>query len=694
VTLPGNYHFSLEIGGTEYYFVHPDPRLYSWADISAWTNRSTEGALSLANLAHQAAIEQRSWHGGMGQTEMKELSAYQIADRVDTRMPGQAHLMRRITEVERAATDGGSFFAAVATFDGTPKVIVAQGTSVSAYDGGATDDDITGAFSGTATSVFHNGIYPFIGRENDSVVRLTGTVAAPVYTEISASSTNHPRDVSSWAIHDGYVWTNQTTSGTCNLIHYASQDDLADLEGNTSANADHPHYDAGGDALAIEVGPVGRSVKKLVSWDRNLYAFRTDGVWIINRIERETDPDGYFATKIFDYSGDIDNRNFNCVEVWNGAMWWNVRDRIYRFTGAGQVELSPRPFSMFFPPDVDSVPFAMAADRDNLYCLFARADDQSVMALYAFNGSTWHCLVRDISGNTTQAHLLNFAISDDYADTRLLWVTDPQDISPTLVMYLFDTSDYPESFEASGEMTTSRIDGGFLNVDKKWDYLNLLVNIPAEAEIRVKAYSFNDADVTEYNLGTITESYGASTVTIDSVVYWNRTLVQLKFPREAYGKELSVHFEFFSNTAQTASPVLYGMMLAYVLRPPTVYGYKIQMILADHMPTTTGDKDPYSVQDKLALLESARDSKTPLRFEDFLGHAAYVYPSSIRGEITEIKPNAAGVINTYELTVTMSLIEIEKDTCQEVTLTDGTVISGVYAIPCELTIEGVVTFTT
>lgn len=692
MSVPYGYHFILETADVLYPYVHPDPTMYNWSDVSEWTQRQTLGGLTIQSLDQQAAIEQRSWHGGMGQLEMKELSAYRIADKVQTLQAGHAVLRPLTQSVDTTPDGGGPYAAGYGVFDSTHLVLVVSDNKAEVFRGLlATSTDISTGLSGDTLSVFNNGKYFFVGRVNDSVMRLGGTIAAPTWTEISASSTNHPRDVTAWAVHDGYVWTNQTTNSTCNLIHYAGQDDLADLEGNTSANVDHTHYDAGGDALAIEVGPEGRSVKKLVVFDQQLYAFRTDGIWVISRADRD-DPDGYSATKLFDYTGDVDGRNFDVVQYWNGALWFNVRDRIFRYTGTGQVELSVQPYDFTYPPVRDAYPITMCASRDYLYAIMAQNDDDEIYSLYAFNGSTWHCLRRDIPGNGQDGVLLNYPTTE-YGGRLLCFVTEWHPGSD-LRIYYWDDSEYPISFELTGYLHLSRIDGGFLHIDKKWDYINLLFNCPEETSIEVRAYSFNDGDIEEYNLGTITSDYADSTVTIGSEVIWNRSVARLKFPRQAYGKELEIRITLNASSDGSETPVLYGMLLTYILRPPTIYGYAVQVIMSENQPTLSGNSDrKLTVRDRLAILEDARDSKTPLYFEDFLGHAAYVYPSAIRGEVVKINPTSSGgIAEDYEVHVTMSLIEIEKDTCQEVSLTDGTIITGRYTIPCTLIIEGTVSF--
>ena len=92
--LPAQYHFALTIGGKEYGFVLPEGDDYSFADVSDFTRRRASSG-TLDRLDEVASFEQRSFHGGMGQLEMIEESAYRHSDNVNPAEPGMVTLLSK-----------------------------------------------------------------------------------------------------------------------------------------------------------------------------------------------------------------------------------------------------------------------------------------------------------------------------------------------------------------------------------------------------------------------------------------------------------------------------------------------------------------------------------------------------------------------------------------------------------------------
>jgi hypothetical protein len=665
--LPHGYHFTLEIGGVTYPFMLPDPRRLVASDLSPFTQRTSSGGLTLADLHHQGAFEQRTFSGGMGQAEMIEQTRYLDGTNLDTRMQGVVSLFTTTQSVAIAAPTARLSLASDDTYlylGGTGGVFAWDGSSTS------TTNISTGLPNTNVLAIFHNGSYLFAGLSGASLYRFTGTVGAPAWTNVSGASVGDgaPRNASVFCVHDGYFWHAQADS---NLIHYWSQEDGSDAEGDadTNNNPTHPLASANGDLGAVEIGPNGREVKALASYQGNLYAFRDDGVW---RLRLESAADGtlnYVAYREFSFVAD--SRNCVGVTVWNGALWFNAENRIYRYTGATLTDFTnpaPTDTTATYPPERHAPVHALLGIRGSLYAFIKDH-------LYAFDGTSWHRLAGPLQAGSSGAGVLaHFG-----ASSKLCGILTTSGADPTLWYWVVSDEYSRGPYAESGELTTSWFDGGFLDIPKAWLNLRVLAmiagtSLSATSVITVTAYNRErNSESTAYVLGTINISDGTG-----------RVLRDFEMPDGLKGKAIQFKFvlEGDPNNLNT-TPLLYGYMLEYVLRPKTVWGYAPVLRLTDNMETADGRRDPYNVKAKLDLLREARASVIPLRYEDYLGNRNYVYVSAIR-----MQPiNVATDTEHAEVEVSLSLVSVDKPFVVDIPSWVTERVSTGYEMPA-LNIEG------
>lgn len=684
MTLPRGYHISLEIGGVEYPFMLPNPEQYYFSDLSDYTKRSSNTG-TLGRLNEIATFEQRSFHGGMGQIEMKEASLYRYGEGLDSRTPGVTTLWTQGTAVTaNSPILTGSLSMTTGAIGGTNYLLFAGTGGVTAWSGSAFSDLSAGLPNTNVREVYHNGTYLFAGMTGAGVYRFTGSVAVPAWTEAGTDAD----DFACFTTFDRYYWAAQQTARS-NLVHYQGLDTFAGFEGNIldTVDATHPLASGTGDPNAVQVGPIGYAVKRLVAYDGQLYAFRLDGIWVIHIDENLSSETAgrWIATKIFDYSNQVFSHNFDAVAVWNGALWWGAANKVYRYTGGTLVRNEPQAWTFDWPPDPHRPPRAFQPLGDLMYAIF----DNS---LYVTDGTGWHHIKDELLTSETGAALRVFPGAPTYDRLGAL-LTDGS--ASTLHHWRCDDEYARTPYESTGYLITSRYDDGNLDVNKSWRSLRVLGHIPTTGgSISATAYSFDNDSVTTYTLGTISTSNGPASITLDGEALWNRVLATMEFPAEALGKQIEFKFTLTGDDSNAGSPVFYGYNLSFVPRPVTVYGYRPVLILADNMRTIDGRPDPYRAYEKLALLIEARESATPLRYEDFLGNVAQVFVSATQFKPVGINPSAAGAHGEwYEIQVNMSLVEVERGECVTITISEDTEVSDTYTITCETVVEDGATLT-
>lgn len=642
MAIPDGYHFTLNINGTVYPFVFPDILQYVVTDLSAFTQRTSSGQLTLSNLTHQGAFQQLSAHGGYGQFNMTEENRFQKSDTVDTRHPGYVALWAQLNAIQLDPnTGGGAYSSTVSATDGDD-MYVAMGASAAApkvwHFGGTSATDVTGSGlpgSGVVNAMLYNGTSIFLAFNNDSIYVATANGSSALSWSAANAKTHNAQ---TFTIHDGYHWYAQ--SGT-NLIHFWTLNDGSDAEVDidSSVDSDHPNASSTGDSAAVQVGPLGYEVRKLVSYNDFLYAFRDDGVW-----EVRLEGDNYVAYRIMEFPPSA--VNFTATATWNGALWFNVGPKIYRYTGSTLVDVSPPEIDEQFPP---TDPGEFYRDFQSLGdSLFTYTNDHRLLST---DGSSWHIHAWDLSSGFTYVSspgIIDLTYVDRGSEAMELVIVAHDNSSDAEIAY-YDLDDnrytYPNDADSSGYVWTSWFDGGFVDIPKYWHKVKGFAHIPDDGgNISFKFFSGDDTSVSGETLGTISSSdgnTGKSTVESESVL---NKITKSFSPSSSTHEGKRCALKVTLNRAAGASsdsPIFYGYIIEYVLRPETVWGFRPTVVLSDNMPTDDGRTSPYSAAQLYALLREARDQVTPLAYEDVFGHSGNVYISAMRAQVVHRAPNAS-----------------------------------------------------
>lgn len=707
MALPEGYHLRLKVGTTDYYFVFPDPRVYSKSDLSPFTNRSSVGALTLTAMDHQGAVEQRTFSSGMGQVEMMENTRYRYGDRIDTRTPGVVTVFTATNAITSIGVTGKPSMTTGVLDSGsgnTDYVILGGTGGVFVWDGssGSVTDISSGLGSTNVLEVYHNGVHLFAGLGGGNrIEQFTGTVSAPAWTTVtSVNPTNPVPNAAAFCIHDGYFWCAQQDARS-NLVHYAVRDDFTDFEGNTPSDPNHPSYSSTGDIDAVEVGPWGYNVKRLFSYGGVLFAFRIDGVWSI-QLEgniANTAAGSFVAKRVFDFSDDIDTTNFDLVCYHNDALYFNVGRKLWRYQGGGAaargtlLDVTPGNLTLDYPPIYDAPPRTAVSAHGMMYTIINSS-------LYCLGGNeSWHILRRGPAVNTAGTALAYFA----NAPTPYLCGLYTTASNSTLVYWRADDefSRYPYDTTLGGSyLYTSLFDGGFINIPKHFAKLKVYGRIPATGgSIGVTAYVLNeDGGIDTYDLGTLSRAdYSGTDEVIGEALFADikaRRAITLQFPRTAQGRALVLKFILqmpVGGDPDDESPQLYGYLLEYVLRPETIYGFNFSVDVNDSVTTSDGRKHYLTGNQMREVFAEARDQIYPLEYEDFLGNTGYVYLTAIdeRG-VQWNPPELPAQVAGPATTIGMSFLLFDAP-CVETNIDQDTTVYGVYTVNCVVNVNATLT---
>jgi hypothetical protein len=681
MAVPEGYDVVITLDGVKKYF-KVNRKTYRVSDLSAFTPRVGTGGVTRGDQDHQNAFEQVTFHGGMGQKTMVEDTRYRYATNLDPRHSGVLSLFTKTDELAITGLTGRPVMAT----DGNYLYIGGTG-GVWAWDGTDLEDIGSGLANQNVIGMFYNGENLFVGLAAHRIHRFTGTVAAPAWTECGVSYADLTDDFSAraFAIYDGKHWHSQDNT---NLLHWWWMGDGTDAETGINVSLldgsyTHPAEGIDYDPTAVEVGTLNYPIKNMIQYDKYLYVFKQDGIYRIG----PNGAGGYYAEEVMNMTHYVSMGSFyDSVTFENAALWFGHRNRFERMVNKSTTNFTPPETTDDHPPVLHDRVQAVMGLYDQVFSLISGQ-------LYTHNGSAPHLLVANVSDTVTTAPLARSAGNRPSAMAYF----PGHDLYPVLAAAVYSSDDgyttlyywhvFDEHsrvpFAESGYLETSSYDAGFVDVPKYWHSVKVEFHIPSKGgTIDVTAYSYEDGDITEYDLGVITSADAEPTVG----GRWNRGFKTFYFPKTARGKWIDLKFTLTrAADSSSESPLMYAYVLEYVLRPPTIYGYAPQFLLSDNEMLHGQWRDGETVAGGLDTLEDIRDSVTPVYYEDYFGHRAWVYMATI------VERDAKAVSNDYQdsdVTVQTSFVVIQRDCNNIVVDVDQALIAeGYYTVDCTLTLE-------
>jgi hypothetical protein len=558
---------------------------------------------------------------------------------------------------------------------------------------GDTAYDITGDLpNSNVLDIFYNGENLIVGLDAhrihtfDQVVDPTnaGTYTGYTWTERGATYGDSTDNFSAqhFALAFGAHWHAQKGG---NLVHYWYASDADDAETGinvSSTDWDHPQSGLDYDPLAIECGPGGREVVGLLPWNGVLLVFRRDSIGQIYINEA-----GEFSYKeIKNYSDSVRGNNFNAFTGHAGAVFFGAADVLEYYTIDTESNYTPPAFTEEWPPETHNQVQALYSIHGHL---FAVLDSN----LYSIPGqsNTHHRLESDMGfGADSLCDMIYYPGYPDYGVLALAAVHE-DDGYVHLYHWRMEDQYARAPYVDEGWLEISRIDGGFVSVPKYLHDLHIYGHVPAAGgTIEVRAYVHDLATNTtqELILGTITAAHQSGSLGLGGAgsSRWSRALSTLEFPRDTVGSSVILRFTIRrASDEAAASPVWYGYLLEYVLRPPTIYGYAPVILISENNVDQEGWRLADYPQDALEFLERARASTSPVYYEDYFGHRGWAFLSTI----TESENHRNPTGETPEINISLSVVSLTQE-CVEIVIPDGEVVEveTAYRVVCGVKIEG------
>jgi len=419
-------------------------------------------------------------------------------------------------------------------------------------------------------------------------------------------------------VHEGYMYA---TKDDTTYIHRDSAADLSDLEGTTS------------DTDLITVGFANSySIKRLQTYASYLYAAKADGLWLI-------DTTNLVAERVLDFSNEASDNNFRSMTIHNGYLLFPIRDKIYQWNGESLSNVTP-------PRLTDAFPYTTYGQFDNflslgrfLYCTARTTETTYNEDLLCFDGVGWHNLMTLATGPTNSVTAMEYDPENDY-----LWYHLNSSPDITYYIRMQGNSDFPyANFPTTGthELTTSKWDMGFRWVRKSSPSMVVETSNLTNSSYLTFYYSIDGGDWVEWD--TIYES-GTKTLTLPG---GGHTL-------EFYYLQIKVKF---TTTVATQSPILEGLTLRFIMRPETLDVWSFNIPIGNNLTHNISIDDRTSAE-MIEDLKDARDSASPVEFEDIDGSIYYVYVTSLSRMAVVHDANSGGDTPEIEYFASLNVVEV------------------------------------
>ncbi len=577
-------------------------------DFSPRASTATGASISYSELGLYQTLTQEDFRHGFGFYRYTDAAGYQRTEgEIDTRNPG---LIMRYTkgvssDTNNAVKNGGVTFG---------NDFYTWGAAVRKYSGGSWSEDASGA----SNHLIVGNSYIFNLKDGARVQRKTSSGS----WENAGTDGNPPNDMKMAVAHGGYWWFSEDGNS---YLHYGKEDDLSDLEGNGTS-----------DGGVVTVGPGGLPIVNMISFSNSLYVARSDGLWVVNQ-------DGEFnARQILNFSAETHADNFRSMVVFQGALYFPIRHRIYRWTGATMVDVTPQRID-------DTFPFIQYGEYDNfisrgayMYCTARtdQADGSATESILAHDGVGWHRLLDPISsaGAGNRITMLALDPANDY-----IWYHTDTSSDATSYIALREKSEFPkESFNTSGNhyWYYSIHDMGFRKVTKSLRSIEFETNNCDSNRTITVHYSIDDGSFINTGLSSsgVINSSPTQTLTFDDTIEFKKIQFRFSFTAEA-----------------ASSPVLKSFSLKYMMRPDTAYGYVFDIIASSNSEYGGGMDDRTAAQ-IMSDLETVRSSTAPVAFTNLLGESKKVYLASLT-EVARSRASSNPELPDIEHRVRVSLVE-------------------------------------
>lgn len=372
-----------------------------------------------------------------------------------------------------------------------------------------------------------------------------------------------------------------------------------------------------------EPGDPREPLNNLVGLGDHAYIGKADGLY---RVSFDDTNLSITMTRVADHTARRDTNNFKAMTIFNNDVYYAVRDRLYRYTGATETDVSP-PVSVCGPSGEGVVRYvvkALAAGSGWLWALTESDEATKSLHLWAYHGERWEQLVQIVQHASAQVGTMHYSpnagrLFINYNDGAG-WKTDKIEIRPT--------SDLPAaSFSTSNNYCyLPPIDGGLPEVTKRFHSVALRGS-GFSVSAAVHVWYWNGASW--ISLGSLTTPSGG----------------ELAFPGAVTGKNVLLRLDLRSDGSLT--PIVREIGVTYDVLPGPARTVEFEAVLAPNLRLLDGTVESNSPTTLLANLDTARAAGMVVTLTDPVTSATGSAALTVRVTDVTVKallatPNASG----------------------------------------------------
>ncbi len=562
------------------------PNTTQQTDASDAAPKMATGDIKYSDLSVHSFFTQNDWSGGEGQRDYGDQTKILTSYGVDLRFTGHAFCGPYITNVGSLAV-GGNIMTQFG-FQGTDTV---QRTWRSYQT-------VMQYLSGTVWKSSLTGMVATVRQTKAALGKLwcltEGTAAQHYsFTGVTASG--------SWA-----AWTVASGSTAAaglelyNELLWFGCDNGTDVfvqgtpDGSTYALADK-----------YLVGDRQQRINRIKEYANQLYVGKWDGLYAI---------DLYDDYARLTYKCNPNTNNFNIMEIFNGELYFNIENGLFRFNGSDMVRVGWN-LPDYLPTNRQGHATSALATEDFLFVAI-NGDSTTYSSIMAYNGRGWATIYVSSTAGTT-INSLTYEIGATY---------DRVYFAEGAVSYYFQVLKYASNpknvnvsswFKSGGALESSWFDAGLLKIPKVLRTFtafgeNFSATYYIQVEYKLELDSNAWVALNDATTGNNKITANAGEITPTSAIQFKR----IKF-----------RLTFYTDGAQT--PSLEALAAKYYVAPPVLYSYSYQVLgVSDSRGLTGWDNKTSAII--VAALESARETVTPLSLTDDLGRTKTVRCTSIQ----------------------------------------------------------------
>lgn len=447
------------------------------------------------------------------------------------------------------------------------------------------------------------------------------------------------------AIPFGVYLAIATTGGSANMFKMSTAEVLTEIAGTTGTTVLYTWKDAlwraAGNTLTstkdisgsptwtttVAVGTPDSIITGMIVAEGYLIIFKEDGVFLY---DGTNDPKEVVGLRGSRY---IDNGKNPASLI--GYLYYSEQARVRRMAGFYPTptvqDKTPQLFG--YPitelPSLTAeqwgwgIPVAFTSSPRWLFTAFKLAWSRDG-AVLSYDGQAWHVLMRPYMAEPTalfysSLHSKLFLSYEDHIPAHsgsLMFFQEYTTLAGTVKTY---------SVSWPGYLVSPWFDAGFADIDKAFKEVRISSRYGSATEKASIYYELDDS-------GTFTEIGEVNTSAYATVLPISVTDAAVA------GKKIRLKIELQTGTATKTIEIL-DVTLRYLLRPPTVYGYRAVITISDNQEDMQGvPMDSFATQ--LANITTAESSVLPIPIDTPDGYSHKAYISSTKVIATRKKEGA------------------------------------------------------